>query len=152
MIVSPISVANPSRFSRARLTISSIANSDSKANLNRFSAFDLACSCILQYCLIVGSPGCLFCLITEPILFDGLRENHFNFNYRRDNSLMPPPPPPNPPSWPYPPDGSGSGPTKSTNPPLPYPISEMDISRWKHSGYLRYIARQERLACVQINR
>src|SRR5215510_2748651 len=55
-------------------------------------------------------------------------------------------------------DDAASGPQiiqklqHSTNPPLPYPISEMDISRWKHSGYLRYIARQERLACLQINR
>src|SRR4051812_8504854 len=27
----------------------------------------------------------------------------------------------------------------------------MDISRWKQSGYPRHLARQERLACVQIN-
>src|ERR1051325_8189217 len=39
-----------------------------------------------------------------------------------------------------------------SDPPLPYAILEMDISRWKYSGYLRYLARQERLACVQINR
>src|SRR2546421_8779567 len=41
---------------------------------------------------------------------------------------------------------------QSTDPSLPYTITEMDISRWKRSGYLRYVARQERLACVQINR
>src|SRR2546423_5553877 len=41
---------------------------------------------------------------------------------------------------------------QSTDPSLPYPITEMDISRWKRSGYLRYVALQERLACVQINR
>ena len=41
---------------------------------------------------------------------------------------------------------------QSTDPSLPYAITEMDISRWKRSGYLRYVARQERLACVQINR
>src|SRR5438552_14831464 len=39
-----------------------------------------------------------------------------------------------------------------TDPSLPYPITDMDISRWKHSGYLRYLAREERLTCVQINR
>jgi hypothetical protein len=26
------------------------------------------------------------CFSSEPILFDGLQENHTNFNYRRDNS------------------------------------------------------------------
>jgi hypothetical protein len=40
----------------------------------------------------------------------------------------------------------------STDPPLPYLINEMDISRWKATGYLRHVARQERLASVQINR
>src|SRR5436190_24326443 len=51
-------------------------------------------------------------------------------------------------------DDAASGPeiiqklNQSTDPSLPYPIAEMDISRWKHSGYLRYVARQERLACV----
>jgi hypothetical protein len=40
----------------------------------------------------------------------------------------------------------------STNPPLPYPINPMDLSRWKNGGYLRYLAQQERLALVQANR
>lgn len=41
---------------------------------------------------------------------------------------------------------------QSTAPSLPYPINEMDISRWRHSGYLQYLVLQERLACVQITR
>jgi hypothetical protein len=41
---------------------------------------------------------------------------------------------------------------QSTDPPLPYPISEMNISRWKTSGYLRYLAQQERLDYLRANR
>src|SRR6266480_1910598 len=41
---------------------------------------------------------------------------------------------------------------QSTDPPLPYPISEMDISRWKNGGYQRYLAQQERLAYVTQSR
>jgi hypothetical protein len=40
----------------------------------------------------------------------------------------------------------------STNPPLPYPISEANISRWKNTGYLRYLAHQEHLDYVDANR
>ena len=40
----------------------------------------------------------------------------------------------------------------STAPPLPYSISEMNISGWRNSGYQRYLAQQERLALVQANR
>src|SRR5205823_4758024 len=36
--------------------------------------------------------------------------------------------------------------------PLPYPISEMDVSRWKTTGYRRYIAEQERLDSLHANR
>src|SRR5438552_14865974 len=32
----------------------------------------------------------------------------------------------------------------STDPPLPYPISEMNISDWKNTGYRRHLAQQER--------
>src|SRR5438067_1597490 len=39
-----------------------------------------------------------------------------------------------------------------TDSPLPYPISEMDVSRWKTTGYRRYIAEQERLDSMQANR
>ncbi len=41
---------------------------------------------------------------------------------------------------------------QSTDPPLPYPISEMNISRWKDGGYQRHLARQERFAYVTENR
>jgi hypothetical protein len=41
---------------------------------------------------------------------------------------------------------------QSTNPPLPYPILEINISRWKDTGYRRYLAQQERLGDVQANR
>jgi hypothetical protein len=41
---------------------------------------------------------------------------------------------------------------QSTDPPLPYALSEMCISRWKDSGYHRYLAQQERLTMVQSNR
>ena len=40
----------------------------------------------------------------------------------------------------------------STDPPLPYPISEMNISDWKNTGYRRHLAQQERLTLVQANR
>jgi hypothetical protein len=40
----------------------------------------------------------------------------------------------------------------STDPPLPYPISEMNISDWKDTGYRRHLAEQERLTLVQANR
>src|SRR5437867_7572924 len=39
-----------------------------------------------------------------------------------------------------------------TDPPLPYPISEMNISRWKDGGYQRHLAQQERFAYVTENR
>src|SRR5438093_6904639 len=41
---------------------------------------------------------------------------------------------------------------QSTDPPLPYPISEMNISRWYDTGYQHYLAQQERLAYVRLNR
>src|SRR5258706_14292296 len=31
----------------------------------------------------------------------------------------------------------------SADPPLPYPISEVNISDWKKTGYQRYLAQQE---------
>lgn len=40
----------------------------------------------------------------------------------------------------------------STDPPLPYPIYEKNIYRWRNTGYRRYLAQQERLALVQANR
>ena len=40
----------------------------------------------------------------------------------------------------------------STDPPLPYPISEMDISRWRATGYARYLAQQDRMASLQADR
>jgi hypothetical protein len=40
----------------------------------------------------------------------------------------------------------------STNPPLPYPITEVDISRWKNSGYQRYLAHQDHLDSIQASR
>ncbi len=41
---------------------------------------------------------------------------------------------------------------QSTDPPLPYPISEMNISRWYDTGYQDHLAQQERLAYVRLNR
>ena len=41
---------------------------------------------------------------------------------------------------------------QANDPPLPYEISEMCISRWRNSGYKRYLAEQERLAMVRANR
>src|SRR5262249_15186231 len=38
---------------------------------------------------------------------------------------------------------------QSTNPPLPYPISEMDLSRWKNGGYQHYLAQQDRLEVLR---
>jgi hypothetical protein len=40
----------------------------------------------------------------------------------------------------------------STAPPLPYPISEMDLSRWKSSGYQRYLEQQDRLDSLRATR
>src|SRR4051794_9805660 len=40
----------------------------------------------------------------------------------------------------------------STNPPLPYPISEANISRWKTSGYMRYLAHQDHLDSIEASR
>jgi len=40
---------------------------------------------------------------------------------------------------------------QSTDPPLPYPISEMNISRWYDKGYQQHLAQQERLAYVHAN-
>jgi hypothetical protein len=39
-----------------------------------------------------------------------------------------------------------------TDPPLPYPISEKNISDWRITGYRRHLLQQERLALVQANR
>src|SRR5437870_1419273 len=39
-----------------------------------------------------------------------------------------------------------------TDPPLPYPISEMNISRWKETGYRRHLARQDCLAALREHR
>jgi len=41
---------------------------------------------------------------------------------------------------------------KSKDPPLPYPISEMNLSRWKDGGYQQHLAQQERVAYVRANR
>src|SRR6266581_4120237 len=41
---------------------------------------------------------------------------------------------------------------QSTDPPLPYPITEMNISRWFDTGYQDHLAQQERLAYVRLNR
>src|SRR5437867_1826591 len=49
---------------------------------------------------------------------------------------------------PIPPPNSPS----SADPPLPYPISEVNISDWKNTGYQRHLAQQERLATLQANR
>jgi hypothetical protein len=55
-------------------------------------------------------------------------------------------------------DDGASGPQiiqyleQSIDPPLPWAISEMAISRWRDTGYRRYLAQQERLALVQANR
>lgn len=40
----------------------------------------------------------------------------------------------------------------STNPPLPYPISEVNISDWRKTGYQRHVQQQERLALIESNR
>jgi hypothetical protein len=40
----------------------------------------------------------------------------------------------------------------SADPPLPYPISEVNISDWKNTGYRRRVAEQDRLTLVQVNR
>jgi hypothetical protein len=40
----------------------------------------------------------------------------------------------------------------STNPPLPYPISEKNLSDWRKTGYQRYLQQQERLALIESNR
>src|ERR1051326_597253 len=41
---------------------------------------------------------------------------------------------------------------QSTDPPLPYPISEKDLSRWKSGGYLRYLAAQEHIESLSADR
>src|SRR5258708_10335464 len=41
---------------------------------------------------------------------------------------------------------------QSTDPPLPYPISEMNLSRWFETGYQDHLAQEERLAYVRLNR
>src|SRR5437773_2060365 len=41
---------------------------------------------------------------------------------------------------------------QSTDPSLPYPISEMNISRWYDTGYQDHLAQQERLAYVRLTR
>ncbi len=41
---------------------------------------------------------------------------------------------------------------QSTDPPLPYPISEMNLSNWKGHGYELYLAHQEHVAFVRMNR
>ena len=41
---------------------------------------------------------------------------------------------------------------KHAQPPLPYPISEMNLSRWHDRGYKRHLAQQERQAEVRLNR
>ena len=40
----------------------------------------------------------------------------------------------------------------STNPPLPYPISEANISGWKTTGYQRYLAQQEHRDSIEASR
>src|ERR1043166_9470489 len=40
----------------------------------------------------------------------------------------------------------------STDPPLPYPISEVNISDWRTTGYQRYVAQQDRMASLQADR
>ena len=40
----------------------------------------------------------------------------------------------------------------STNPPLPYPISEANLSRWKTTGYQRYLAHQDHLDSIEASR
>jgi len=39
----------------------------------------------------------------------------------------------------------------SSNPPLPYPISEVNISDWRKTGYQRYLAHLDHLDAVQAN-
>ena len=41
---------------------------------------------------------------------------------------------------------------QSKDPPLPLPISEMNISRWKDTGYQHYLAHTEYLAELRLNR
>ncbi len=40
----------------------------------------------------------------------------------------------------------------STNPPLPYPISAANISGWKTTGYMRYLAHQDHLDSIEASR
>jgi len=40
----------------------------------------------------------------------------------------------------------------STHPPLPYPISEVNISDWRKTGYQHYLDQQERLSLFHANR
>lgn len=41
---------------------------------------------------------------------------------------------------------------QAADPPLPYPISEVNISDWRKTGYQRYLQQQERLALIESNR
>src|SRR5207248_5371002 len=41
---------------------------------------------------------------------------------------------------------------KHCDPPLPYPISEMNLSRWHDRGYQRHLSHQDHLAEDRINR
>jgi hypothetical protein len=41
---------------------------------------------------------------------------------------------------------------QSTDPPLPFPISKMTISRWYDTGYQAYLDRQDHLAELRANR
>jgi hypothetical protein len=40
----------------------------------------------------------------------------------------------------------------SSNPPLPYPISEVNISDWRKTGYRRYLAHQDHLDSIEASR
>lgn len=40
----------------------------------------------------------------------------------------------------------------STNPPLPYPINQANISDWKTTGYMHYLAHQDRLDSIAASR
>src|ERR1051326_1422428 len=41
---------------------------------------------------------------------------------------------------------------RSTDPPLPYPISKMNLSRWKDKGYQEYLLHQDQLAELRADR
>jgi hypothetical protein len=40
----------------------------------------------------------------------------------------------------------------SSDPPLPYPISEVNLSDWRTTGYQRHLAQQDRMASLQADR